>query len=194
MARVFTCSCRARVRVRGTLIATSREQLKVAGVFASYCEKLTPEAHSVLSQVIAASWVPVALAHAHFAAIDRLGLDVATIEANTSLVASKLNGVFLGTVAQAARAAGVTPWAGIRVVTATWRRVFKGGALAIQRVGPKEANLVSVGNSLLVHRYHRVGFRMHVTGAVQIFSARPFVREVSYEPATQWLSLRLQWA
>lgn len=179
--------------VRGTLIVTSREQLKLAGPFDAYRNQLEPAADRALSEVIAASWVPVGLAHAHFAALDRLELDVATIESNTEAVASRLNGVFLGTVTQAARAAGVTPWASLRIVSAMWGRVFRGGALGVQRVAPKESHVIGVGNPLFAYRYHRVGFRMHVTRALQAFSSRAFVREIAYQPATHSLSLRLQW-
>jgi hypothetical protein len=178
--------------VRGALLVASREQLRAAGFFAAYAAALEPADREALAQVIAPSWVPVdPLAHAHFAAIDAIGVDLGAVERNTSAVAGKLNGVFLAT---ALRASGVTPMAGARVLPTAWKRVFRGGAVALLRVGPKESVLVAAGNSLMAHRYHRAGFRMHVQRGLEMLSTRAFVREIGYKPQSFELALRLQWA
>jgi hypothetical protein len=175
---------------RGSLLVASREQLRAAGVFDAYAAALAPAEREALGQVIAASWIPIALAHAHFEAIDSIGVDPAGVERNTRAVAGKLNGLFLAT---AVRAAGMTPWSGARLLPAAWKRVFQGGAVALRKLGPKESLVVVSGNSLMKHRYHRSGFRVHVHRGLELLSRRSFVREVSYEPVRYELALRLQW-
>jgi hypothetical protein len=179
--------------VRGSMLVASREQVRVMGAFERYTAELAPDSKLELGEVIAASWVPIGLAHAHYAALDRLNMDPQAIEQAVSVVASKLSGIFLGTTAQAARVAGVTPWAGARILGATWRRLFKGGAPALKRVGPKEGLVVAAGNPLLMHRYHRIGLRVHVARAAELFSQRSLAREISYEETSHTLTVRLQW-
>lgn len=176
--------------VRGSLLVASREQLRAGGFFEAYAAALAPAQREALGEVIAASWIAIGLAHAHFEAIDSLGVDPAAVERNTRAVANKLNGVFLAT---AVRVAGVTPWSGARILPAAWKRVFRGGAIGLQRVGPKEGTVVASGNPLMKHRYHRSGFRVHVQRGLELFSRRSFVRELSYESDWHELSLRLQW-
>src|SRR5271165_5507186 len=81
--------------VRGTLLVASREQLRAVGEFDRYDAALADTAKAQLTSLIAASWVPVDLASAHFAAIDRLELPVQVVEKATGAVAAKLQGTVL---------------------------------------------------------------------------------------------------
>jgi hypothetical protein len=180
-------------QVRGALIVASREQLKAIGYFDAYVAGLSPESHAALDELIAASWVPIELAHAHFQAIERLGIDTATVEANTRAVATRLQGIFLSTVVKAARGSGATPLSAVRVLRVLWGRVFTGGAIGVKQTGPKEGVIVVSGNPLLAYRYHRTGVRMHVASAAELFSTRAYVREHSYKADTYELALRVQW-
>ena len=179
--------------VRGTVLVAGREQLRITGIFESYSAELSPDSRAALDEVIAVSWVPVELAHAHYAALDRLRMDPVTIERTARVVASKLNGIFFGTTAQAARVAGVTPWAGARIMVSGWGRLFKGGAPALQRVGPKEAIVVAAGNPLLTHRYHRIALRVNFARVAEMFTHHAIAREIAYDEARQTLNIRLQW-
>jgi hypothetical protein len=179
--------------VRGTLIVASRDQMKAIGEYDRYLEALAPEANVELVSLIAASWVPIALASAHFEAIDKLDLKADVVEAATGAVAAKLHGVLLRTVAKAAQASGATPLSVVRALGTVWGRTFRGGAVAVKQTGPKDGMVVVVGNPLAASRYHRTGVRVHIQAAADLFSERAFVREQSYKPAQQELAIRVQW-
>lgn len=179
--------------VRGTLIVASREQMKVLGEYERYLSALSPQANVALVSLIAASWVPVELAVAHFEAIDKLELDTDVIEAATGAVAAKLHGVLLRTVAKAAQATGVTPLSVVRTLGTLWGRTFRGGAVGVKQTAPKEGTVFVVGSPLLSSRYHRTGIRVHIQVAADLFSERAFVREQSYKPAHEELAIRVQW-
>jgi hypothetical protein len=106
--------------------------------YEAYEAGLSPASRAALRQVIAASWNPIELAHDHFGAIERLGLDTALVEANTGAVASKLHGALVATLARAARISGVTPLAALRMLAQFWHRLFDGGAIGLSQRGPKD--------------------------------------------------------
>ena len=179
--------------VRGTLLVASREQLRAIGAFDRYAEALAPEPRSALASLISASWAPIELAHAHFTAVETLGIDLATIEANTGATAKKLNGMLISAVGKAARASGATPVAAVRLLHTLWVRVFTGGAIGMKQAGPKEIMVIVSGHPLLAYRYHRTGLRVYLTHAVGMLSERAYVREQAYKPAAHELTLRVQW-
>jgi len=74
---------------RGSLLVASREQLRAGGVFDAYAAALAPAEREALGQVIAASWIPITLAHAHFEAIDSIGVDPAGLRSDSELSAAR---------------------------------------------------------------------------------------------------------
>ncbi len=179
--------------VRGTLIVASRDQMRAVGEYERYLSALAPQANVELVSLIAASWVPIELAMAHFDAIDKLDLETDVIEAATGAVAAKLHGVLLGTVAKAAQASGATPLSVVRTLGTLWGRTFRGGAVGVKQTAPKEGVVFVVGSPLLASRYHRTGIRVHIQVAADLFSERAFVREQSYKASHQELAIRVQW-
>src|SRR5580704_12438920 len=77
--------------VRGSLLVTSREQLRAAGFFEAYNAHLGEAARRELDGLVAASWLSIELAHDHFTALDAVGLSDSEIFACTRLTAEKLH-------------------------------------------------------------------------------------------------------
>lgn len=179
--------------VRGTLLVASRDQIPGGGRIRPVRRGAGRGGEGQLASLIAASWVPVELAAAHFAAIDRLELPLQVIEKATGTVAAKLQGSVLRTVAKAAQASGATPLSVVRALGMLWGRTFRGGAVGVKQTGPKEGTVYVVASPLLASRYHRTGLRVHVQAASDLFSHRAVVREIAYKPAAQELTLRVQW-
>ena len=179
--------------VRGTLIVASRDQIKALGEYDRYLEALAPEANVEIVSLIAASWVPLAVARAHFEALDRLELEAEAIEGAAKAVAGKLHGVLLRTVAKAAQASGATPLSVVRALGTLWGRTFQGGGVGVKQTGPKEGLVYVVASPLLASRYHRTGLRTHIQMAADLFAERAFVREQSYKAMLHELVIRVQW-
>jgi hypothetical protein len=179
--------------VRGTLLIASRSQVRAFGAFEAYEKALPEPCRRELEAIVATSWVPVGLVHDHLAAIDSLGIDDDLILQGAMNVANKLHGVFLATLVKTVRGSGVGPLAGTPIIHKIWARVFDGGALGAEQVGPKDLRLAVRGNPLIRHRYHRVAIRTHVKMGVQIFSRVAHVREGACDPARGSLDLMVSW-
>src|SRR5579859_5310359 len=89
--------------IRGTLLVSSRAQIRALGLQDRYDEALGGEASMQLDALAASSWVPMALAHPHFAAVDSLDLPEATILEAGAAVAQRLNGAFIATAIKVLR-------------------------------------------------------------------------------------------
>ena len=80
----------------------------------------------------------MALADAHYAACDEMGLsDVDAFAAGRSL-GIRIQQIVLQAVTRMAEA-GSTPWTILAQYERFWRRLFDGGSFAIWQAGPKEA-------------------------------------------------------
>ena len=179
--------------VRGTLLAASRTQLRQAGLFEAYNRHLSDAARRDLDGAIAASWIPIDVAHAHFAAADALDLPQSDILAFTRAAGERLHQVVLSTALRLARTAGLTPWTALPVFGKIWDRVFEGGALGVQQTGPKDARVVVASHPLVRHRYHRLGLRAHIELMLSFCAERAYVRETEYHPNSGTMAVVARW-
>jgi hypothetical protein len=60
--------------VRNVLLQTSLDELKAKRHYKRYVEQIAPETLEELQAHLAPGWVPIEIAHAHYAACERLGL------------------------------------------------------------------------------------------------------------------------
>jgi len=74
-----------------------------------------------------------------------------------------------------------------------WNRVFQGGSVGAEELGPKDAHIVFAGNPLVRHRYHRLGLRTHAEFFMNIVATHATVREVSCDPDRGSLTLLARW-
>jgi hypothetical protein len=179
--------------VRGTLLVTSRTQIRAFERYDDYERALRPETRQYLDGLIASSWVPIAIVHEHLSAIDSLGLSEDVILHGATGVATKLHGIFLSTFVKTVRASGMGPLAGAPVIAKIWARIFEGGAIGLQQVGPKDSRLTIRGNALLRHRYHRIAIRNHYKMGIEVFTRLAYVREEACDPARGSLDLAASW-
>jgi hypothetical protein len=159
-------------QIRGTLLIASRGQLLASGRFAAYESRLAPATRRDLADVVAASWLPIAIAEEHFRAIDGLDIPEADVLSLTTAAAREVQGVFLSTLSKMARGGGLTPWSVVPLSGRVWERLFIGGALGVAREGPKDAVVVVVGQPLIASRYYLLGLGQHLTNAVRLVAAR----------------------
>ena len=180
--------------VRGTLLATSRDQVRAAGRFEEYEKHLPSQARVELDAAHVTTWFPIEIAHHHFAALDRVAITESQVKAMTEEVSRKLSGAFMQSVATTLRTSGLDPWSVVPFYSRVWRRLFVGGALAVAKLGPKDARVVIAGQPLIQHRYLRVGLSRHlVIGVEFLLAKRPYVREVALDPGAGRVEYLLQW-
>jgi hypothetical protein len=179
--------------VRSTLLIASRTQLRLAGLFDTYSQHLPEDARRELESVIAASWLPVDLAHAHYAAADALDLPEEDIVALTRPTGEKLHQMFFTTAMRLARTAGLTPWTGLPVCLKILDRLFEGSGGGLQQLGPKEARAVILAQPLVRHRYFRTGLVTHLDLVLGLCCQRGFIRVTSVDAGKGMMTLLLRW-
>jgi hypothetical protein len=164
--------------VRSTLLTGSIQALRARNLYEDYFKVLPAKHHDAIRSMVAGVWVPLELARAHYDALDRLLPDAnAQIDMGRD-VADRIHRTILATVAKAASGAGVTPWIGLASFPKLWERTFVGGAVAIQKLGMKDARIDMVKLSLLETSYFRHAFIGVLAAGIELFCRRVFITEL----------------
>ncbi len=164
--------------LRSTLLLSSVLTLKARGRYSSYLGKLGSAHHAAIDALVAGAWLPVDLAIAHYKACDALALGThEQLEMGTQ-VAAQVQGGLLDTIVRAARNADATPWTALESYPKFWERLMKGGAVSIERLGPKDALLEAVGVPFEGNRYFRTAFRGMNQAAFAPLCERIFVKDM----------------
>jgi hypothetical protein len=178
---------------RSTWILSSLGALKQAGHYEKYLAKLPPQHHEDIFSLVAGVWMPLSLAHVHYEACDRLDLPVSEQLALGRAVGDRAQGTMLSTGVRLAKAAGVTPWTVLPQYPRLWQRGVDGGALAVYKLGPKEARIDIVGCELFSIGYFRAAFRGVLHGMAALFCRTSFIHDVP-TAAKDEATFRFQWA
>jgi hypothetical protein len=186
-------SVRPMQRLRSTVVLASIESVKRRGRLEDY-ERAVPARHrEALFHAVAATWIALDAARAHYAACDSLGL---SSEQQALAGRSTFDGArstLMGTAVGLARGAGVTPWSIMPMLQRVWDRGCDGGGILVARAGPKDAHVDVVQCELLASPYMRNGLRGLVAAIVEMFCTRAYVTERrACGPAAAYY--RVQWA
>jgi hypothetical protein len=180
-------------QVRSTLLASSVRVLRAQGLLDRYLALLPSALHDPVLSAVAGSWMPLSIAMAHYGAADSLGLSTQEQFENGRRVADQIQNTMLGTVARAAKGAGVTPWVGLEYFQRLWDRIMVGGSGAVYRLGPKEARVECHGVPLVEYAYFRNAWRGMFAGSGALFCSRMFVTELPRLRDAPFV-LRVAWA
>ncbi len=179
--------------LRSTLILASIATLRQGDLFHDYERALPDEHKATLIGAVAATWIPLDAAQAHYAACDSLMLTPEQQVLKGRATFDGARGTLLGTaVRMATRGSGFTPWQAFALYQHFWDRGFDGGGVSVARVGPKDANVSVVQCPLLDSPYFRNGFRGLHTALVELFCSKAYITE--RRAAAGNLSYRVQWA
>lgn len=173
------------------MLLSSVRSLRSRGLFERYLERLPRPMHEPILGAVAGTWVDLDIATAHYRACDALNLGVSDQLAMGGAVGDAVNGTFLRTLVQIARTAGVTPWTCLKQYTKLWERIFDGGDVEVDKLGPKEALVQMHGLPLFSIPYIRVAVRgMHQTGFM-LFCTKCYMTELGSTPTS--LAYRAAW-
>ena len=175
------------------MIIASLQALRRHGYSSRYAEIVHPAARDELLGLASPAWVPFALAEAHYAACDALGIpldEMLAIGNEVSRVDAAGAHVLLGL----ARAGGITVWSLLERLPTNWNRMYRGGAFDVAKVGPKEARVVVSGNALARYEYWRVGLRGVGEGLLRHFCNLVFIKELPNRRRLDSASFVIAWA
>lgn len=177
---------------RSTPVINSIETLRGEGRFEQYAKSLEGRRDEVVLCPVG-TWMPIALAGAHYQACDRLGLSIQEQVAMGRAAAERASTGWLATFLTFARGgAGLTPWSLLNHLDRLWKRIADGGAVAVYRLGPKEARVEYVGCELFDIPYYRNGSRGMLDALGGMLSERHHTHELPRRARGE-ATYRLQW-
>jgi hypothetical protein len=181
-------------RMRSTWLTTSILTLKSTGLYERYLTKLPARHHDAILSNVAGGWITTDVAVAHYAACDALGLGEKEQLDLGREAGRRVHGSVLSTMVRLAKNSGVTPWSALALVDKLWSRSVEGGGIAVFKLGPKEARVELASFPCAAVPYCRIGFRGVGLGALELFSAAIYAREVPELCTATSLAYRVSWA
>jgi hypothetical protein len=162
------------VELRGSLIVSSLETLRELNLFERYLACLPADQHDRVLYVLAASWVPIDIAMAHYGACEAMQLDEAELENIGRHVSKRIMGTFLGTLVKTASALIAPDRVPLRQYPRLWDRLLRGGGCSVSALGTTDARIESRGVPMFRFRYFRVAYTGLIKGAGSMF--RPTIQ------------------
>jgi hypothetical protein len=183
--------------VRGTLLIGSVATLREAGYFESYARVVAPEVLKTIEASVAAMWIPVETALAHYDACDSIGLSAESCAQLGRSTFMRTKGMLMGTATALARTAGASPWTFAPHLQRFWMRGYDGGGIQVLRKGPKEMHMEVVQCALGTVRYYRNALRGLTCAVYELVAKKVYVSErppsrPASPPGTS-IAFRVQW-
>jgi hypothetical protein len=179
---------------RSSWLASSLRALRTRGYFDAYHRRLPSQFHGPVLETVAGAWLPIDVAVAHYAAIDSLGIAPSVMFDMGREVQDHAQAILAPLALRAAKDAGVTPWVVFGQARKLWERTWRGGGFAVDKLGPKDAELELAGWTVASSGYIRHAMRGVCDGMLGMFCQKVYVREVAAKCRKTSLVYRIAWA
>jgi hypothetical protein len=179
--------------VRSTLLVASVENVRHLGHLDAYLTHLPREHHATLLEAIAATWLPMEVAHAHYTALETLGLAPSVQISMGRRSIERIGGTLIGTSIAMAKQAGATPWTILPRIQRFWHRGYDGGGLAVWKLGPKEARLDLAEFRLCEIPFYRNALSGWVASLLETVCEKCYVAARGSPRGPHSFSVRAQW-
>jgi hypothetical protein len=180
--------------IRSTLLTTSIQAIRARGRYDAFAKAVPEKWRETILTVVAGSWLPLEVGAAHYAACDKLGFSVQDQFQIGREVGARIQGTVLGLFVRTARTSGATPWTGLSQCNRLYERVLKGGSVRLVKLGPKEARIEIVNNTLVAHSHFRNGLRGIVCAGGELFAEKVYVHELPRHTTSKDFGMRVSWA
>lgn len=180
--------------VRGTLIASSLQTLRTAGLLDRYYASLPAMAAPTIRALIGPAWYPIDVGAVHYETCDALGLGDSEILRIAQSVTHALSGTLLKTAATLAGQSGASPLTLLKHSERIWSRAFLGSGVYVAQVGPKEVVAEIVQNPLTRIPYFRTALRGILTAMTTVLARVAFVKEIPGKSRPERPIFRVSWA
>ncbi len=162
---------------RTTWLSSSLGALRDLGLMERYQAELPARFHEPVLYSVAGTWVPLEIAHEHYAACSRLGLQRSEMQEITRAVTKRLHDTSLSTVVRLVKQSGATPWHAMLQLNRFWERVWRGGGVRVTKLGPKDAIIEFGGWPVAESEYVQQAMPPITEAVLSLFCRRVFSRE-----------------
>lgn len=180
--------------VRGSIVFATQRDIKRAGLWATYLEALSSTAREQLPAIIAASWVPIALAVEHYRCLQLVCPDAAAAEERGARSVARLHGPVVNTVVRGLRAAGaLSPPSIASKAVLFFGRLYVGGDVVVIRRGNHGLEIEFRKNPLCrfeVYRFANLGVML---GAFHMAEPRLKGHVVHADRSADEAAFRFSW-
>jgi hypothetical protein len=179
--------------MRGTNFIVGRRWLGDHGLEQMYLDALAPPVREHVLGAVASEWVPMDIVLAHYVSLDALPLShEQRIELGAS-VSRTINGVVLATIARLAGTMGLSPFVPLARAAKLFARNYRGGAVAVYKVGPNEARFEVLGAPMAISSCHRENVEGALFDGARPFAAHLRVTEIASRRTSLSYAYRLRW-
>jgi hypothetical protein len=179
---------------RSTWLTASLQLLRDKGLFDRYLVELPREYHDPILHSVAAVWLPARVCVAHYAACDKLGISTQEAVQNGKEITRRLQKTIFSVGFRIAREAGITPFRTLGALHAVWHREWRGGDVAVFKIGPKDARIEIVGYPGAAIPYCRHGLRGIAMGMSELVCTKAYAQEIRELCTATTLGFRIAWA
>ena len=163
--------------MRGTLLVNSLDNLRALGLYDRNLALLPKTHRDVIPYTLAASWIPIDIALAHYETCEALGLDQHQLKQMGEMMAKRVADTFLGTVLRASRNAGVEGlWLALKQNHRLLGRMYQGGGMSVLKTGPKDLILENTGLPIVTCRYWRTVYVHYMNAIGGMFTKVTYVQ------------------
>jgi hypothetical protein len=179
---------------RSTVLIESIAAVRESPRRVAYEAALEKSFRELLLTSVAATWVPLDAALAHYRACDKLEIPVDEQVANGRKTFQRASGAIFGTITKMAKEVGVNPWTLMAQFNRFWGRSYDGGAVQVRKLGPKEAYVDVIQAPLFESRYFRNALRGVILSGVDLFCTKAYMTERLNARPHDGGAFRIQWA
>ena len=179
--------------VRSTLVTSGLGTLRAKNLFERYLAALAPKHRETAMSTVAGVWIPVDFMLAHYAAYDALHLSHEEVRTMGRAIGDRLGESTLQALRRLATGAGVSPWIALPQYGRFWTRAFDGGAVRINKLGPKDATIAVSLVPFASSAYFRGTFcAIHEVG-LGLFCTKMYTRVVPKTLVDDGFTIRMSW-
>jgi hypothetical protein len=178
--------------LRSTLLQSSLAGIDRLGLRDRYYENLAPEHHQAVKNIVIGTWVPIDLGLAHYDAINRLELSSDQSHANGRLIADRVQSSFGKTVFRSLGNA-VSPLSALERSPAFFERLLKGGGVAVDQLGPKDARVEIHGSRIGQFAYVRHAWAGMFEGTLGLLTRKVYARDVTPRNNGDLVVIAISW-
>ena len=179
---------------KSTWLTASLDLLRAKGLFDRYLATLPREYHEAILHSVAGVWLPEKVCVAHYSACDKLGLSTQDAVQNGREITKRLQKTIFSAGFRIAREAGITPFHTLGALHTVWHREWKGGDVAIFKIGPKDARVEIIGYTGAGIAYCRHGLRGVAMGMCELVCTKAYAQEIRDLCTPTTMGMKVSWA